>query len=241
VIVVGVDLFFIAVLEPGFLVVRHLRGLQQRGKPEDAAASAVISTADLEAYGSEAITNRVLDEISRIMVVDYRTEPYWFEYRGKDVLKREFRRTGVFFRIHGQLIEILYIPKNGVVCRFDKAESLVKETNLVLRKSLKFEAPSPGEVHDIQQDVRTLFERYSDRTIRFHRPEFLGISYWRRARRIAYFIILIVVAVVLLYHSDISNWVNVNKDSLSALGAVGTFIFTIVLVVIEYLRMRRKQ
>jgi hypothetical protein len=241
VLVVAVAMYFIAVIEPGFRFIRHLRGLQQRGKPEEATASAAISAADLAAYGEEAIGNRIRDEVSRVMVVDLRTEPYWNEYRGKDILRREFRKTGVFFRIHGQLIEILFIPKDGVVCRFDRAESMVKETNLVLRKSLQFDTPTPDEAHEIQQDVTTLFQRYSDRTIRFRRPEPLRTSYWLRARMIPYVIIVIAAATVLLYHSEISSWVKPNTDALIAVGTIGTLVLTAVLVVIEFLRMHKKQ
>lgn len=220
-------------VSPAIYILRATKGLRVSGDKRKGLITTRIDQTFIQKYGTTVLEHQIIDTISSKMDVMGRISFAKAEKTkiGFNIYKAN--NINVLYRLTDNFVEILCIPIEGVVARFEKSDEIIKLIRFSLVELLGFLDPDEFPVDEKDKKAIDAYEIY-------RRP------YRGRAIRIITFFLLVagVVSILVLIIANIQPiWMMLtNSDistGLSSLAAL-VFIFGVPIGIWKYLIKKKK-
>jgi hypothetical protein len=236
---VGIGAGFEATYIPARTLLRMLKGLRKSGNLGSDLVAGAISESILEEFGPKVLETRILREIETSVKTE---EDTVYTKREDTDLEFNLVKIGmvrVLFRVEKELAEVLYVPEDGIVARFERGRETAKRLAFAFRQIVHFAEPTSEQLKRAREDVERGYDKFAAAVVDFKATRKSAAEVWRiRKRAIAASLLALAIVgagvVALLNANPIMSWLsqpNVN----TALGSLA-YIAGIILVAIAGVR-----
>ncbi len=205
------------------------RGLRPSGNQNEAMVVAVVPSGVRDGFADEFLEERIEKESGNALRGT--SEPVKARRPG---LKLDFRlakvskgisESEILYRVREGIVEVLCMPEDGIVVRFEEGKKAAQELNFVLRHLYHFQQPDDQQLTRSQEQVRNAFQSLAKPLLAVRARTVVGYV-------MAVFLICILVAATLNLN-QILNWLPGAGPTLGAIASI------IVIVGAFYVGLRR--
>ena|SRR2546426_1174641 len=197
--VVGFPLAFLALFVPARNVLVLFRKLRTSGDVSSGCLGAALPAAYRDFLNPKNFEPRLRRELEFLIGTGTVT------HRTRDLKRLDFNRlqrgdNTILYRLEGELVEVLFVPLDGVVARFEKSSEQTGMLRFVLFQLFRLDQPIPEQQVKVAADLSSAYDHYAAPQIDFRQlGRSLGYMWRNKQVEIRMLLVAVFVAVGLSF------------------------------------------